>query len=93
MSAAAITADVWGTVDVNDVQLPVFLGQTYEDHVTAWRILDADVQKNCWMLGAITVRLERKAGGRPGGGPCARQRACLLCPCRGRASFAWTFVA
>src|SRR5262245_53246061 len=66
-ATAVLTTDaIWHVVDIDGVDVPVFLGRTYDAHVVAWRDVTAEVQKNFWRLGAIGVRLERATGGRPG---------------------------
>ena len=56
-STAVVTHEVWATVEVDGVPLPVFNGQTYPEYVAAWRDVTGRLQKNYWMLGAIAVRL------------------------------------
>lgn len=48
--------------------LPIFQGQTYEDHVAGWHALDLSGQRHLWAMAAIAASLERQVGGRPKAG-------------------------
>lgn len=43
-------------------QLPVFIGESYEDHVAAWRQTAQELGERQWMLGAIAASVETKYG-------------------------------
>lgn len=42
--------------------LPVFVGETYEDHISAWIQASQEISERHWMLGAIAASLEAKYG-------------------------------
>lgn len=46
----------------SDQGLPVFSGQSFEEHVETWRTVDGSMQSHLWMLGAIAASLEKKYG-------------------------------
>ena len=57
--------ELWGTVTIDDVEVPVFVGTSRDHHVEAWRAIDRALQNKFWMFGAIAASLERTNGGRP----------------------------
>lgn len=40
--------------------LPVFVGESYEDHISAWIQAAQEINERHWMLGAIAASLEKK---------------------------------
>lgn len=47
---------------VQDEQLPVFRGESYEEHVSTWVDVDRSMQGHLWMLGAVASSLKGKYG-------------------------------
>lgn len=47
---------------VENGALPVFEGESYEEHVSTWLAVDESVQGHYWMLGAIAASLTKKYG-------------------------------
>lgn len=46
----------------NDQGLPVFKGQSFEEHVETWRTVDESMQNHLWFLGAIAASLVKRYG-------------------------------
>lgn len=42
--------------------LPVFQGESYEEHVSGWLAVDTSLQGHYWMLGAIAGSLDKRYG-------------------------------
>lgn len=47
---------------VDSGQLPVFSGESYEEHVSTWLAVDESVQGHYWMLGSIAASLDKRYG-------------------------------
>lgn len=45
-------------------ELPVFIGTSYEDHISAWIQASQEIDERQWMLGAIAASLETTYGDR-----------------------------
>lgn len=43
-------------------ELPVFRGQSYEEHVSTWLEVDRSVQGHYWMLGAVAASMVKRYG-------------------------------